>query len=97
MPNLSAKSIPRDNSIRNGAVLVRRDKFTIGKGPTPLFLVYFAENAYKESLPTIQKMLGHKRLTTTERYVQTLRDGQRQDAEKLIFQQKLPPEAPTKI
>lgn len=54
-------------------------------------------DTHKESLPTIQKMLGHQRLTTTERYVQNLGDGQREAAEKLSFLQKLPPEAPTKI
>jgi len=52
---------------------------------------------HKESLPTIQKMLGHQRLTTTEKYVQTLGDGQRHAAEKLVFNQKLPPEAPIEL
>lgn len=52
---------------------------------------------HKESLPTIQKMLGLQRLTTTGKYVQTLGDGQRQAAEKLVFNQKLPTDVPTEL
>lgn len=40
-------------------------------------------DTHKVSLPTIQKMLGHKRLTTTERYVQRLGNGVRQAADLL--------------
>jgi hypothetical protein len=37
----------------------------------------------KEALPTIKKMLGHQRLTTTEKYVQSLSQDVRAAAEKL--------------
>ena len=38
---------------------------------------------HKVSLPTIQKMLGHQRLTTTEKYIQTLGEGEREAANLL--------------
>ena len=38
---------------------------------------------HKVSLPSIQKMLGHSRATTTERYVQSLGDGVREAADCL--------------
>lgn len=40
-------------------------------------------DTHKVSLPTIQKILGHARLTTTERYVQGLGDGVREAADLL--------------
>ncbi len=40
-------------------------------------------DTYKQSLPTVQKMLGHQKLTTTERYVQSLTEGQREAADLL--------------
>jgi len=40
-------------------------------------------DTHKVSLPTIQKMLGHSRLTTTERYVQSLGQGVREAANLL--------------
>jgi len=39
---------------------------------------------HKVSLPTIQKMLGHAHLTTTERYVQSLGNGVRKATDLLI-------------
>jgi integrase len=52
---------------------------------------------YKESLPTIQKMLGHTRVSTTDRYIQSMTEDQRTAAEKLtpIFD-RLSPEALTR-
>lgn len=50
---------------------------------------------HKISLPTIQRMLGHQNLTTTQRYIQTLGEGQREAADLLKIQtlpEKLPNE-----
>jgi integrase len=50
---------------------------------------------HKVSLPTIQKMLGHQRLTTTERYIQSLSEGVREAADLLKIEtlpEKLPAE-----
>lgn len=52
-------------------------------------------DAHKVSLPTIQRMLGHQRLTTTEKYIQTLGEGQRAAADLLKIE-KLPADPPRK-
>jgi integrase len=47
---------------------------------------------FKVSLPTIQKMLGHSRLTTTDRYIQSLGNGVREASDLLqIFTSKRDP------
>jgi integrase len=49
-------------------------------------------DTHKVSLPTIQKMLGHTRATTTERYIQSLGEGVRDAADLLqIFTTKPDP------
>ncbi len=50
---------------------------------------------HKVSLPTIQRMLGHQRITTTERYVQSLGEGQREAADLLKIK-TLPETLPAK-
>ena len=40
-------------------------------------------DTHKESLPTIQKMLGHQNVTTTARYIQSLSQDVVEAAEKL--------------
>ena len=50
---------------------------------------------HKVSLPTIQRMLGHQRLTTTEKYVQSLGEGQREAADLLKIK-TLPATLPAK-
>jgi len=52
------------------------------------FVASLLADEHKISLPTIQRMLGHQRLTTTERYVQTLSEGQREVADLLKIDQK---------
>ncbi len=42
-------------------------------------------DVHKISLPTLQKILGHSRLTTTEKYVRSLGDGEREAAEFLTI------------
>jgi integrase len=40
-------------------------------------------DTHKQSLPTIQKMLGHSRASTSERYIQSLGDGVREASDLL--------------
>ncbi len=42
-------------------------------------------DTYKESLPTIQRLLGHQNITTTARYIQSLSQDVVQAAEKLMM------------
>lgn len=41
---------------------------------------------YKVSLPTLQKLLGHSRMTTTEKYIHSLTEGEREAADFLKFE-----------
>lgn len=52
------------------------------------FVASLLADSFKVSLPTIQKMLGHARLTTTQLYIQGLTDGLREAAEKLTISTK---------
>lgn len=46
-------------------------------------------DTHKISLPTIQKILGHSRMTTTEKYIHSLGEGEREAAEMLKIDQTM--------
>ena len=49
---------------------------------------------YKESIPTIQKLLGHASPNTTERYIYNITQDSKRAVEQIKFEIKIPQKLP---